>query len=505
MSWITSSSWTAPDGGSFRAAHPVGLAALFQALAALAGCTEGTDDPPLQPAELAEVCGGLGPFPLLPLAPDERPHPFFHNVAAIGDRLLFVIGTGLRRVDSWSGPIPEHSAVHAVGLCGENPVIVGPGVDQVLVDPSWPGVVLGCTEEVNHLVRLDPSGAADPTEVGDTDCPVSFTKHGIVAPDRNLGYSFFPTLDPKEAIFGEPLVLSDYLDYPFDLTSDVLSGVFPDEILLIDGDQLVRLGLPELTRTVEVDTGAFVVSEDGRFLLYEGENLGGGDVPDEVEIYIRDRSDGRSRLVGTGSPLNDGRSGFRGADFATVESSWAGTTVISLPEFGFFPVPGDYALRNRLPDGRWLTIKGQTGSWHVLDLATGETTLVTESNGYALSYTNENLDLLVGESSSNLGTLPLHRFFFDPAQQSVRLARRVTSDATFQDDGRILTSIDIDDLWLGPLIIVDPDTQEEGRIDDRVVYRSVRPWHAGEPDAVTYAVVDGERTGVWLARPAPRD
>jgi hypothetical protein len=51
------------------------------------------------------------------------------------------------------------------------------------------------------------------------------------------------------------------------------------------------------------------------------------------------------------------------------------------------------------------------------------------------------------------------------------------------------------------------DTREVTRIDDRVIAnRYLARWHLpDDPDTLVYAVVDGERTGVWLARPTTRD
>ena len=57
--------------------------------------------------------------------------------------------------------------------------------------------------------------------------------------------------------------------------------------------------------------------------------------------------------------------------------------------------------------------------------------------------------------------------------------------------------------WRGRLVLVDPDTLDERPIDERVAATVLVGGELG-PDTVGYAVVDGERSGVWLARLAPR-
>jgi hypothetical protein len=61
----------------------------------------------------------------------------------------------------------------------------------------------------------------------------------------------------------------------------------------------------------------------------------------------------------------------------------------------------------------------------------------------------------------------------------------------------------VDDTWLGELTLVDPDTREATRIDDRVIAGTpLATWkHPDDPDILLYGVVDGERSGVWLAAP----
>ena len=74
----------------------------------------------------------------------------------------------------------------------------------------------------------------------------------------------------------------------------------------------------------------------------------------------------------------------------------------------------------------------------------------------------------------------------------------------FRDIGdHVVTTLELDEQWLGTFVIVDPSTLTELHIDDRVA--SISPaLHDGEPfgpDILAYAVSDADRSGVWIVRP----
>lgn len=96
----------------------------------------------------------------------------------------------------------------------------------------------------------------------------------------------------------------------------------------------------------------------------------------------------------------------------------------------------------------------------------------------------------------------LLRFSYDGGEPRV-LAMRATRGSYFLPDGRLVSAVDINERWMGKLVLTDPDTQEELQIDDHVVAAlDLDLWrNAFAPGMVVYVVVDGDRSGVWLARP----
>ena len=95
--------------------------------------------------------------------------------------------------------------------------------------------------------------------------------------------------------------------------------------------------------------------------------------------------------------------------------------------------------------------------------------------------------------------VPLASLVPEPmARRATRLMRRAA-------DGRIITPVSLDAQWLGPLILVDPTTQAEWHLDDRVFAFSLDPAWTDEEDVISYSVSDGERSGVYLARLPPRE
>lgn len=466
-------------------------------VALLAACGK---DSTLESARFVELCGVAEPVLLLPLTPEQRPNPFDHSFLALHDRLLFVIGSGQRKIDDSVGPLSERASVYAVGLCGEEPAVIGPDVDQVFTNPNFPGVVFGCRWNTGELVRLDPTGVAPPEALRTIGCPVAFTTHGIV---ENGGTVFYPTLDSATATFGEPIALVDHVAPPL---SDV--HVLSHEILVIDGNSdLIRVSLPDFGTRVEMeDVASLKVSDDGRYMMTQGFVIGADDNSDgTAEIYVHDRSDGYSLMAGRGGELGTSGSRFVSDDLAIVRSVGGANNfqrIVKLPGLGSYGIPTQYSLRAPIPDGRWLAVR--EGSWFVLDFADeDEATLVTSLEGYAQAWTNEYVDLRTGDPASTRDTLPLIRFFFDPAEEPVQLAPRVTMHAIIQDDGRIVTPVEVDESWLGGLVLVDPEDQKERLIDERVAANGIARvgQYPGQPDVLIYAVVDGERTGVWVARP----
>lgn len=74
---------------------------------------------------------------------------------------------------------------------------------------------------------------------------------------------------------------------------------------------------------------------------------------------------------------------------------------------------------------------------------------------------------------------------------------------TLLGDGRLVTPVDVDGAWVADLVLVDAKTQAEFRIDDHVFAANL-DLEAGAvfgDGVLAYEVDDGDRSGIWLARP----
>lgn len=465
----------------------------------VAGCVE--DVPaPLEPAPLAEVCGESGPVRLLALEPDLRV-AFFGAPAAVEGRLLFVAGK-VKVYSAAGNPILKETRVYAVGPCGEDPVVVGEGIESVFVEPSYAGVAFGCTED-RALVRLDPTGAAPPRLLARGVCSPYFTPHGLLRYDIVDGDStveFHPLLDAEGPTFGPPIRVAEPVPTVNALVNSV--RILRDEVLMVEDGELARYGLPELERSVlAYDVVVFDVSDDGRFLFYQGPGSGGDQYNPVGPIYALDRERAVSGPIGSGVlTLAD----FIAPDVLRVDvvAETEHQRLVSLPNYGFIEVPAGHDVVARLGDGRWLTTTDYLGPWHVFDAAKGTTSLVSERRGRRRGPMAEHLDLVLSTAQNPQETGAWVRYFYD-GRAPRTLAERANRDAIEMDDGRILTMVEVDDEWLGGLTMVDPSSTKGLGIDERVTvaWNLVEWMHPTEAGAVMYGVVDGERSGVWVARP----
>ena len=67
-------------------------------------------------------------------------------------------------------------------------------------------------------------------------------------------------------------------------------------------------------------------------------------------------------------------------------------------------------------------------------------------------------------------------------------------------DGRLLGPVGVGAHWLGALVLVEPGTRDESRIDDHVHVHSIDQSRVNDEGIISYSVADGERSGVYLAR-----
>lgn len=470
-------------------------------VAVLGSCT---DDEPPPDAPLAELCGEPGPFRLLALSPEHRPLPG-ESIVRVDDRIALIVGTDRDKVGF------ERSSVYAVGPCGEDPAVIGSDIDRLFTVPQWPDVVLGCEHRTGDLLRLDPTGATPPVWLAEAPCDTNLATWGpaglvhVLRTDP-MQVIFHPYASTTELRFGDPIVLLDDVPYP-DHAGEYPRPLIDGTLVLFADGELVHVGLDGSVRSEQIDVRYYELSPDARYLIWqerESEDAG-GEFP-AGDIFVRDRDTGATTFVTHAYlPAQNGNEMFPAPDTAqvTLGPTLAGQWVIDLPTFSLYQVPQGQQLNQRSPDGRWLARSALFGPYLLRDLASGAVAPVTDRKGYPFAVTEHHLDLLTSQGFlERFSTTRLLRFSYAGGEPRV-LATRATRDAYYLDAGRLITPVAISASAIGSLLLVDTDTREELLIDAQVAGDLDHDrWHrAFAADIVAYGVVDGERSGIWLARP----
>jgi len=453
---------------------------------------------PTQPAPLAEVCGAAEPHRVLSLDADEILLFSPVGIRRLADRLYYIVGTAMLGED---GPVAQDATVHSAGPCGEDPVVIAFDVWRVFEDPHFPGL-LGCRGSASgDLVALDTTGATAPSLLLPGGCGMTFTEHGLLQSEaltsesaRLLLYPY--PVGPED----QPVVLFDEVAKrtvgSFTLRDDEVLTLTPESdllrISLIDGD--VAFEQSAVRR--------FDVSRDGRFLVWQDFQDTGGDpgLP-AGKIFVRDRVEGGDTLLAE-SGFAYGLPMTLVGDIIQFQIAQTHTRIVSLPSLAVRDVYPAQLLHFQIADGRYVTSIGSGNS--LLDLLTGEATPVVDEPGFA-RIGGEHIDLWPGHypTAGDRTERPLWRHYYDDREPR-QLAERVSSLFRELADGRIVTTLDIDEQWLADLVVIDPGTLTELRVDERVSYLSpaLNDGDPFGPDTLAYAVSDGDRSGVWIVRPA---
>lgn len=435
-------------------------------------------------AELAEICGASEPTQILALDADER----VHSLGQIGERWVVI--------SSRDAEGDEIYTARLVGPCGEDPVVLGEGVSAVFEREEVPGALLGCRE--GDLVSLDREGASAPALLIEDGCGARLTAHGWVrsaaAPDEGRArVLFYPYGGGPLAGPLEPVVLLDPVQGG---AATEPPALLDDEVLALNLDgAVVSVRLPEGQVAIEqADAVDFRVSRDGRYLLWQdalSTEDEGGEAP-VGDLYLRDRVEGGERRIGRGALAR--WSGFRGDFVALPAADLQGERLVEVATGAEVELPSGRFFRAALGDGRLLLSSGPVaGAWTLYDAASGDEYALTGLSGWA-TWSSEALDLWSGiDLLDPRSSGPLNRFYFDRRAREP-LARRVTASSTLRED-RVVTILDLDASLRGDLVLV-----ERGTLEERPIDRAVTTVGAFEGGVLGYAVREGGRSGVWLAR-----
>lgn len=448
-----------------------------------------------QPAPLAEVCGAAEPHRVLELDADAVLVAGAPTITRLGERVYYIAGTGT--VGEY-GPVPQTATVYSTGPCGEDPAIIAVDVWRVFQHSSFPGLTLGCQgSESGDLVELDTTGVTPPRLLLAGGCGMMFTDLGLLRLEPQTPESarllFFPhPISPGD----QPMVLLEGAA-PEAVGSFTIGD---DEILTLTSEaDLVRVSL--LDGDVSIEQSAvrrFEVSRDGRFLVWQDYQITGGESERPAgSIFVRDRVDGGDTLLAE-SGFAYGLPMMFSGDLIQIWIAEDQTRLVALPSLTVHDIYPAQTVYMKLGDGRYLASNGSQAA--LLDLVTGEITTVLDEPGFR-KMTPDHIDLWQGHYPPDRADAPLWRHFYD-GREPLQLAERVGGVFRELADGRTLTTVDLDEQWLGTFVAVDPGTLVELLIDDHV--SSISP-ALGDgdpfgPDSLAYAVSDGDRSGVWIVR-----
>jgi len=454
------------------------IAGLVLTVGLAGGCAD-------EAVESRDICGETGAFKLLDLDETEHLLPA-RSISRIEDRYYITVGHGMLPVDSfrpWPGY--ERTTTYSVGPCGEEPRIVAEELESSPFTFSrWPSVPLGCQGEALDLVRIDPKGVSDPQLLLAGGCDrFKHTPQGTVL-RRTVGDYDQRLLFHRTGVGDEPAFAPEV-----ELFAAVRDWqILTDEVFgLRDSGELLRVSLDDLGVTlVATDVQKFTASAD--HILY---SVGGV----EPAVVLRDRNTADEvHLEFAASPIHR-LSILDGAGIITVNE--VDNTLVSLDDGEVDPLPAERRPVRLTADGRWLMYTRE--SIPVLyDLESSDEVVVSAREGQRWLDT-EMLRVLEVSTSDHRESGALWQVPFDGGPERL-LAHRASMGVHWLSDGRIVTAVDVDEAWLGDLILVEPDTLDELRIAGPVFHFSAlqRREEGLDPEVLTYQVIDGERTGIYL-------
>jgi hypothetical protein len=473
--------------------------------------------PSIVDADLDPVCGEARPVRVLAL--DEGELPTGLGPVQIGDRVYYAVGDAVASDPTDEShpfsllPRVEHPRVVSTGSCGETPRTIAEGVYAVQEDPRWPGAVLARVPDTDEIVVLDPLGVTPPRLLMH-----DFEEDGLVRGIVTDVGIVAVVADTPDAATGR-LLLQPYpatVDDPPPAQVELLTGVqtpfgslaaHGTEVLaLTETGEILRIDLADGSiSTVLEGAIEMLVNFDATWIAFKIAAEPGAPA-DALPTYVLERS------TGTQTRVADASSGWRDVTFhqelvlGLPETSGSSGRVVMIPSLASIDVPAEISLQPFYPrasDGRFIARRGE--DYVLYDLERGEAQLLLEGPG---RYT-------FGEDAVDVVDLPLadgpDLFRMTGAWTRVPyatrepelVAHRAAVTRRYLPDGRGLTTVDIDEAFRGTLAVIDPGSLDELHVDEHVyVAGTYADPDAFEDGVIAYTVLDGGRSGVWLAKPA---
>lgn len=479
-------------------------------------------------AELGEVCGAPSPFRVLKLEPDEvlmtdRP-------LRVLDRVFYLVKQRGEDEPGATLPAIAGTTVWATGPCGESPVLVATGIESIFTQEVWPDVVLGCEEVTGSVVALDPAGVKAPhvvfPEIPHTyGCGLRWTPYGVLSVEERDAEQGALRLHPYPAdprtetaapvVLLDPIRLGPSHKSGTFIFGDVLRSFEEFVLALTPDDTLVRVELADgSVSTLRENVAAIEASREGHYVLMQDATITRDD-PNypEGEVFLRDLDEGSDPFLHETAIAYNPFS-MNWADEGLVLLGLGNIFTSDLQRAFFLPglehadVPADLFINAKLDEDHWLGGSLWDSHYAVFDLRKGDRRSLFTRDADVVHRDADALELLELPQCCVDGNFrdegPVWRVPIDGGAPQ-RLARRATRRMSRLDDGRFVSPMDLDARWLGPLMLIEPGSDTEQRVDERVFAFSIDPSRVKDEGIVSYSVSDGERSGVYLARLPPSE
>jgi len=433
------------------------------------------------PAELDRVCEQDSPVELLALDSGTRVRMGFPGYEQQSERLLLAATPG-SLLDEQAR---ADAVVWAVGPCGEDPVEVARGIDWIRRLDERPEFLLGCGA-AGDVYALDATGAREPALLFEgVGCNPRWSAHGpVVNPtDVEIGPVVlhpFPA-DPWSGPTA-PIVLLERARLEHEAAGfGAFFGGDPqlvdDELFAVTEDHaLVRVNV-ETRAVVELATNVHTFDASANIVVWQARS-------DERDAYgapigmitALDRTTGVTTELTVGNldavflATNFAHSGvvvLRDAAFEGSERMYV------LPSAEPIVVPDELALRSKV-DHRWLIQPLDPGPRWLWDPDTGQQTPFLDAPGILRpkSETVWFARLAVPnfpdpDNSNETDEAALLRLVVD--REPVTLAPRAGRPWWVLEDDRVITKLGTAPDGRGTLVVVQPETFDERRIDDDVL------------------------------------
>ncbi|MCB9706319.1 MAG: hypothetical protein H6711_31025 [Myxococcales bacterium] len=481
--------------GVFAVALGVGVGGCGHGVGADSESGTGAAEEDFYAVEPGPLCGAVGPVKLLDLDEGSELLPI-DGLSRIGDRYYITVGHG-RETDvnlggDWLYQTRYASTTtYSVDRCGGDAKVVSTRLDRVpFTLPRWPARPVACSE--GDLVALEPrvvlitDGCGLWPSVSATLVDEGAVLTWVLDESGYTAHSFRGHMEGDAPGFLPPVEITDYARPTLILGDEIVINDLPD----YGAEQLRSVTLPDLTATVLVDAWTETFAATASHLLYVGP---GG-------VILRDRADDSEQVVFgyPQDPWSLDPLAFEGGYAVIRDTYYGGGRIIDLESRVMRDVAPGIQIVGPIVDGRWL-LERESGEGLLLDHASGVQSSLGDISGEIVARAGDGVVLQEGRSVDLRDPFEVALVPYSGGDRRV-LARRATSRFVRLADGRVVTLVNVGDGFRGDLVVVDPATLHEHRIDGPVFAFNDGQSVAGalDPGLVAYQVIDGERSGVYL-------